>query len=196
MGNFWSYYTDGVSAVGVGPWLTAMVATLCLIVFMGWMLRTGRIHERYALPYVALGFVMCLAVLAPSLVITAASWLGFTAPSNLLYFVCLVGLSAVCIHLTAECTNLREQNRDLIEDHALLEQRVRRLEKLAGPDTHVVTFSDESVTLPGHSSGDQHAEAEGSLPPRPTPTQTAPTQTIPKPRATEGPTEDTASLRR
>lgn len=129
MADLWNQYLNGIQAVSIGPWLTGIAATTCLGLFIGWMLRTGRIHERYALPYVTLIVVLCGLVLVPTLWISVAQWLGFAAPSNLLYFICLVGLLATCIHLTAECTQLREHNRDLVEGQALLTERINQLEK-------------------------------------------------------------------
>lgn len=148
---FWSRYLQEAQSVAFGPWFMCVVATVAITWFITRLVRTGRIHERYTMPYIALGAVMGLVVVAPHVFIRIAVALGFAAPSNLLFLAGAATLLAICIHLTAECTDLRERHRDLVEDYALLEQRVRDLEATQTAET-VVDVGTTAVGRPSVST--------------------------------------------
>ena len=49
-------------------------------------------------------------------------------PPNLLLFGAAVLLLLVCVHLSWEVSHLEEETRTLAESHALLQERLERLE--------------------------------------------------------------------
>ncbi|OIH96955.1 DUF2304 domain-containing protein [Curtobacterium sp. MCBA15_001] len=92
------------------------------------LLRRRRLRERHALWWIVAGIVALVVAVFPGLLVDTASLLGFSVPTNLGFFICLVLLFMVSVSQSAELTVLEEKTRVLAEQSALLEERIERLE--------------------------------------------------------------------
>ncbi len=105
------------------------LATIAAFFYIGNKVRTRVIELKYALVWFLLALVMLVMDLFPDLLERAARALGVTLPINMLT---LLGFGFVLIILysfTIVLTNENRRSKRLTQEIALLERRVRQLEK-------------------------------------------------------------------
>lgn len=110
---------------------------LAVAVFFGFLLfrllRAGRVREKYAALWIVVGAAIILLAVWPNLLNNLADWAGVVLPVNLLFFLAIILLLGVSIHLSSELSRLEDETRVLAERVALLSLQVHTLE--GGPQT-------------------------------------------------------------
>ncbi|MCL9666615.1 DUF2304 domain-containing protein [Curtobacterium albidum] len=147
--------------MNIVTYVFGIVVALLVLVAVVELLRRRRLRERHALWWIVAGVVALVVAVFPGLLVSTAAVLGFSVPTNLGFFVCLVLLFMVSVSQSAELTALEEKTRVLAEQSALLEERIERLEQqhavaerptagptTAGPTTAGPTHAEQ--TLPAH----------------------------------------------
>ena len=110
-----------VSIVGV-------VASLLLLLVVLELIRGRRLKERYALLWLATGTVLLVLSAWRGALNTLASWAGVeTYPPAVLFAVATLFVLLVLLHYSTVISKLTDENVDLAQRIALLEQRVERL---------------------------------------------------------------------
>lgn len=84
------------------------------------LLRQGRLREKYAALWLVLGGAILLLALWPDLLGLAADLVGIQVGSNLLFFLAILLLFGVCLHLSLEVSQLEDETRALAEEVAIL----------------------------------------------------------------------------
>lgn len=109
-----------VSIVGVA-------ASLLLILVVLELVRGRRLKERYALLWLATGGVLLLLSAWRGGLNTVAGWLGVTGyPPAVLFAVATLFVLLVLLHYSTVISKLTDENVDLAQRIALLEERVQR----------------------------------------------------------------------
>lgn len=108
--------------------LVAVIVAIASVVFMVELLRRRQLKEKYAALWLMVGAGMLVLGAFPGLLDRVADALGVSDPPNLLLFAAAVLLLLVDVHLSWEVSRLEEETRTLAEAHALLQERVERLE--------------------------------------------------------------------
>lgn len=108
-----------------GPVPIALTAAALLLLLQ--LLRTRRMREKYASAWAVLGVAIIVLALFPGLLDSVAGWVGVAEPPNLLFFVALAVLYAVCLQASVELSSLAEDRRVLVEEVAMLRLEVERL---------------------------------------------------------------------
>lgn len=102
----------------------AVVAVATLVLLM----RGGRLREKYAGLWLVVGGATIVIALWPGLLGAAARLTGVVLPSNLVFFMALVLLVGVCLHLSLEVSRLEDETRILAEEIAIANLRLDRLQ--------------------------------------------------------------------
>ena len=111
-----------VSIVGV-------VASLLLILVVLELIRGRRLKERYALLWLATGAVLLVLSAWRGGLNTIAGWVGVsTYPPAVLFAVATLFILVVLLHYSTVISKLTDENVDLAQRVALLEEQVGRLE--------------------------------------------------------------------
>ena len=100
------------------------------------MVRTRRLWERYAIFWVYLGFGVVIFPLFVDVFDSVLYSLGVDQPPNFYFLIGILGVLLILLQSTVEITTLVRRSRDTVQDLAILEERVRRLEaekQMAGP---------------------------------------------------------------
>ena len=91
------------------------------------MVRRGRIREQYALLWI----VAAVVIAGAAVFIRDVEWLshlvGVYYPPAFLFLLAILLLFVLQLHVSTVISNLREQNRSLVQDLGLLSTEVREL---------------------------------------------------------------------
>ncbi|MCG8917664.1 DUF2304 domain-containing protein [Actinokineospora sp. PR83] len=97
------------------------------------MLRRRQLSEKYAVLWLVVGLLLLVFTVFPGTLASIAALIGVAIPTNLLFFVGLIFLTGVGLHLSWELSRLEDETRKLAEDLAILrldveQQRQDRIE--------------------------------------------------------------------
>jgi hypothetical protein len=107
--------------------LVGVVASLLLILVVLELVRGRRLKERYALLWIATGVVLLVLSAWRGGLNTIAGWLGVTGyPPAVLFAVATLFVVLVLLHYSTVLSKLTDENVELAQRIALLEERVGR----------------------------------------------------------------------
>lgn len=116
-----------VSIVGV-------IASLLLVLVVLELIRGRRLKERYALLWLATGVALLVLSAWRDGLNTIAGWFGVTSyPPAVLFAVATLFILLVLLHYSTVLSRLTDENVDLAQRVALLEERLRRQATAPGP---------------------------------------------------------------
>lgn len=107
----------------------AIIGSFILLLVILELIRRKYLRERYALLWILTGGLFLLLSLKVSLLVWISNLLGFSIPSNALFFFGLLFLVLLSLGLTVITSRLAEKNRILTQKVVLLEKRIADLEK-------------------------------------------------------------------
>ena len=116
------------------------------------LVRGRRLKERYALLWLATGVVLLVLSAWRDGLNTIAGWLGVTSyPPAVLFAVATLFILLVLLHYSTVISKLTDENVELAQRIALLEERVSRLAvgRAAGLAGSVLTHRSASEAEPG-----------------------------------------------
>jgi hypothetical protein len=109
------------------------IASILLILVVLELVRGRRLKERYALLWLATGIVLLVLSLWRDGLNTIAGWLGVsTYPPAVLFAVATLFILLVLLHYSTVISKLTDENVDLAQRIALLEERVSRMRRPEG----------------------------------------------------------------
>jgi hypothetical protein len=104
----------------VNSYLVGLLGSLLILAGIFELLRRRQLSEKYAVLWLLVGLVVLVLTIFPGLVTMVSGALGVTLPANLLFFVAIVFLVCVALHLSWELCRVENETRKLAEDLALL----------------------------------------------------------------------------
>jgi hypothetical protein len=108
--------------------IVGVIASLLLILVVLELVRGRRLKERYALLWIATGVVLLVLSAWRGGLNTIAGWLGVTGyPPAVLFAVATLFILLVLLHYSTVISKLTDENVELAQRIALLEERVGRL---------------------------------------------------------------------
>ena len=109
--------------------LVGVAASLLLILVVLELVRGRRLKERYALLWLVTGIVLLVLSAWRDGLNTLAGWLGVTGyPPAVLFAVATLFVLLVLLHYSTVISKLADENVELAQRLALLEERMRRPE--------------------------------------------------------------------
>ena len=96
--------------------------------------RRKRVEPKYLLLWIISGVMMIALTLFPTLLNRVSSLLGIYAPTNALFAIVLFCVIIILMALTTILSHHNADSLRLVQENALLEQRVRELEDKAKAD--------------------------------------------------------------
>ena len=108
--------------------IVGAIASILLILVVLELVRGRRLKERYALLWLATGVVLLVLSVWRDGLNTIAGWAGVTSyPPAVLFAVATLFILLVLLHYSTVISKLTDENVDLAQRVALLEERVSRL---------------------------------------------------------------------
>lgn len=100
---------------------------LLLIIFV--LLKKGKMTVKYSLLWLGLAVVLVIFAICPYVVYVLRDLLDVEMPVNLVFMLLFCFVLVVLISLSIAVSQLAEKCKRLTQENALLEKRVRELEK-------------------------------------------------------------------
>jgi hypothetical protein len=119
----------------------AIVGSALLLLVILELIRRRYLRERYALIWIILGTLFLIISIRMDILYGLAQVLGFSVPSNALFFFGILFLLLISLGLGVITSRLAEKNRVLTQELVLLKKRFDDLEKDLTP-------SDETQSTP------------------------------------------------
>jgi hypothetical protein len=115
--------------------IVGVAASLLLILVVLELVRGRRLKERYALLWLATGVALLVLSAWREGLNTIAGWLGVTGyPPAVLFAVATLFIFLVLLHYSTVISKLTDENVELAQRVALLEERVGRSERATEPE--------------------------------------------------------------
>jgi hypothetical protein len=110
-------------------YLVALVGSLLILAGIVELLRRRQLGEKYAVLWLVVGVLLLIFTAFPGLLTGLSDALGVAVPTNLMFFVGILFLVGVVLHLSWEVSRLENETRKLAEDQAILRLEVEQLQQ-------------------------------------------------------------------
>lgn len=97
----------------------------CILIYL---IKIKSLNLKYTLLWIISGILMLIVAIFPKIMITITSFLGIIDTTNGLFALMLFFVLIILMSITAIVSKMKEKNKQLIQQCALLEKRVRELE--------------------------------------------------------------------
>jgi hypothetical protein len=104
--------------------VVALVGSVLVLAGIVELLRRRQLGEKYAVLWLVVGVILLIFTVFPGLLTWLANGLGVDVPTNLLFFVGILFLVGMVLHLSWEVSRLENETRKLAEDIAILRLEV------------------------------------------------------------------------
>jgi hypothetical protein len=115
--------------------LLIFCVALLLLVMVLELVRRRRLLERYALLWLLSSLVLLGLAIWRDALNRIAEQLGVAYPPNALFIVAFGFVLWLLLHFSVAVSRLNDQSKILAQRHALLEERLRRVEQATAEDT-------------------------------------------------------------
>jgi len=109
--------------------LFAIIGSIILLMVILELIRRKYLKERYSLIWIVTGALFLLLSIRVDILSRISSFMGFTVPSNALFFFGIIFLLLIVLGLSVITSRLAEKNKVLTQEVVLLKKRVDDLEK-------------------------------------------------------------------
>jgi hypothetical protein len=110
--------------------IVSIVAAVGLLLVVLEMVRRRRLLERYALLWLLSAIVILGLAIWRGALEQVARAVGIYSPPNALFFIALGFILILLLHFSAAVSRLADQSKVLAQRQAILEQRLRRLQRV------------------------------------------------------------------
>jgi hypothetical protein len=111
--------------------IVSIAASVVLLVIVLELVRRRRLFERYALLWVACAVALLLVAVWEPLLTVISNALGISYPPSALFVIGFGLIVVVLLHFSVAVSRLSDQSKTLAQRVAMLEDRLRQLEKPA-----------------------------------------------------------------
>lgn len=105
-------------------YLVALVGSVLVLAGIVELLRRRQLGEKYAFLWLVVGIILLIFTIFPGLLTGLSNALGVAVPTNMMFFVGILFLVGVVLHLSWEVSRLENETRKLAEDLAILRLEV------------------------------------------------------------------------
>jgi len=118
--------------MGIRLNLFAIIGSIILLLVILELIRRRYLQERYSLVWIITGTLFLLLSIRVDILYRISNFLGFSIPSNALFFFGVLFLILIVLGLSVITSRLSVKNKILAQEVVLLKKRVADLEKSLG----------------------------------------------------------------
>jgi len=104
--------------------VVAAIAALLMLAVIFELIRSRRLHERYAILWLVTGTIILVLAVCRAALGTLADWVGIAYPPSALFVLASFFILIVLLHYSTVISKLADQNRVLAQRLALLENKL------------------------------------------------------------------------
>ena len=108
--------------------IVLIVAISCYFILILLFLKRKALELKYTLLWILAGIVMLFFVVFPNLLFNMVNLLGIQTLMNGLYIICIGFIIIILMALTSIVSRQTRKIRELIQENAMLEKRLREVE--------------------------------------------------------------------
>lgn len=109
--------------------ILAITGSICLIIFILNLIRKKRLREEFSILWLLTAFIFLFISIFRPLLDKFSYFLGISYPPAALFLILIVGLILVCIHFSIAISELKEINKKLLQEIALLKAELEQNSK-------------------------------------------------------------------
>jgi hypothetical protein len=109
--------------------ISLLIAILIYFILILFFLKKKTLELKYTLLWIFAGIIMAIVVFFPSILQSFIGMVGITSVMNGLFVICIGFIIILMMSLTAIVSRQAFKIRTLIQDNAMLEKRIRDLER-------------------------------------------------------------------
>lgn len=117
--------------------ITLCIAVICYFILILYYLKKKVIDLKYTLLWLIAGLIMGLMIFFPELLVWFVKLLGIESNMNGLYMLCIAFILAILMSLTSIVSRQSFKIRVLLQEIAMLEKRIRELEKVEKQEENI-----------------------------------------------------------
>ena len=106
-----------------------LVGVLIYLIIIIFLMKKGRMSLKYSLVWFASGMVLLVCAMFPQIICFFTNLIGIYSEVNSVFFVGVCFLLLIILSLTSIASGQSERIRTLVQTQAMLEKRVRELER-------------------------------------------------------------------
>ena len=133
--------------------LYMLLGALALLIIIFVFLKKGLMTVKYSLLWLGLAIVLVVFAACPYVVFVLRDILSIEMPVNLVFLLMFCFVLVVLLSLSIAITQLAEKCKRLTQENALLEHRLRQLERRLTSDAADASSSADSPGAPGKPGG-------------------------------------------
>ncbi len=112
--------------------LVAVIIVILGFVSVTCLVRRRKVELKYSLVWYAAGIVILIFTIFPQVMSGLSALLGIATPVNMLFMVAIIVLSAIVMELTAVVSASSKRIRRLVQEMALLQEKLSEKEEEDG----------------------------------------------------------------
>lgn len=129
--------------------LYMLLGALALLIIIFVFLKKGLMTVKYSLLWLGLAIVLVVFAACPYVVFVLRDILSIEMPVNLVFLLMFCFVLVVLLSLSIAITQLAEKCKRLTQENALLEHRLRQLERRLTSDTADASCPADAPGAPG-----------------------------------------------
>ena len=114
--------------------ITLLIGIACYFLIILMLLKYKKISLKYTLLWLLSGLLLVILVAFPSILSSVSALMGFQSSMNGLIVMLIAFVIIIVMSITSIVSNQSRKIRNLVQYSAMLEKRIRKLEKVEDKD--------------------------------------------------------------
>lgn len=141
-----------------GTYLIGVVFSLLVFLMIILALRNSGMKEKYSIWWLLVGVAVLVVSIFPGVLTWVAKNLGVVVPLNLGFFLSGVVLLLMTLQFSVDLSRSDAEKRHLVEEVALLKQRIEVLERKTGVSRHPRAGTDTAGFAPDEDAKENNSQ--------------------------------------
>ena len=107
----------------------AIIASILFMLFIIMLVRDNKLEEKYSILWFVFAILILILTIFPKIIDNVAKFFGVYYAPSLLFLIGFIVLAIYVIHISIVLTKQNKKIVKLVQEHAILEDKLEQLEK-------------------------------------------------------------------
>lgn len=107
----------------------AIIASILFMLFIIMLVRDNKLEEKYSILWFIFAILILILTIFPKIIDNVAKFFGVYYAPSLLFLIGFIVLTIYIIHISIVLTKQNKKIVKLVQEHAILEDRLEKIEK-------------------------------------------------------------------